>query len=67
MSSRPKATLASSLASDLEAALVQDQTRASAAIRFADLLRSPDYAGPFNATVGVSTIVQEAALMSRRL
>jgi hypothetical protein len=38
MSSRPKATIASSLASDLEAALVQVQAQAGAAIPFADFL-----------------------------
>jgi hypothetical protein len=61
MSSRSKTTIASSLAGDIETALVQAQAQVGAAIGFADFLRSPDYAGPFNATVGVSPIVQAIA------
>ena len=61
MSSRSKATIATSLAGDLEAALVQARARNGAAISFPDFLTSPEYAGPFNATVGVSPIVQAVA------
>ena len=46
MSSRSKATIASSLANDLETALVQNRAQAGAALSFPDVLTSLECAGP---------------------
>lgn len=45
----------------LEGGLARTKAKEGAAISFPDFLRSPDYAGPFNATVGVSPIVLAVA------
>jgi hypothetical protein len=47
MSSRPKVTIAGSLADDLEAALARARAQAGATISFPDFLTSPEYAGPY--------------------
>ena len=61
MSGKSSAGLAGTWAGALRADEVQERVRAGGSISFPAFLTSPEYAGPFNATVGVSPIVQAVA------